>query len=468
MSAIDLGREAAACRAMFRHAFNLRWNRGGNWVNWVLLGAGILIPLLLAMKGRPSLALSFGMGAPVSLLVLLWWSMLVDSIRQQNGAHARLVPRIAMRSVTVLSFAWVSATSGLTLLYAVGGAPVAMTAAGIGLVLIATALMVFSPFCLPALGLLGYGWSKLDISTPLNFKLTLLELMIGAIVVLGVVVLRAVSCNRRLTTESLIKESLTQQWLTKPWRLADIAKLGSGKVSSKYAYRLRRDCAQRHPRTLLMYCINPQVGTFSLGMVVGMVGIVYLINYIGPELFIKFRPHLLVLWPALIVSIQIFGAMTLIGAVYGARKEHAVARLAPGMPGAHHINGALGVSLLARFVRLWLGTSAVVLGTSWIVGVEPGRLWQLLAACCITLPCMGMVLRDYSVPNDTRPWVQTMRLVLLAGAFVVMLSAAYGAVNVSFWALLGAASVAYSAVYGAWRWHAMQRAPTVLPAGRCA
>ena len=458
MSAIDLGREAVACRAMFRHAFNLRWNQGGNWLNWVLLGAGILIPLLtLGLKGRPSLALSIGMGAPVGVLVLLWWFMLLDSIRQQNGAQARLVPRIAMRSVTVLSFAWVSATFGLTLLYAIGGAPVAMTAAGISLVLIATALMLFVPFCLPALGLLSYGSSMLGVTFPFSFKVAFIELMIGANVVLGAVVLRAVSRNRRLT----------KQWLTKHWTVAEFKKLGSGKVSSKYAYRLRRDCAQRHPRTLLMHCI-PHVGTLSLGTAVGMVGGMYLFNYIRPELVIKFRPQLLLFFPPLMVSLQILGTMTLIGAVYGARKEHAVARLAPGMPGAHHINGALGVSLLARFTRGWLGTSAVVLGTSWIVGVEPGRLWQLLAGCCITLPCAGMVLRDYSASNDARPWVHTMRLVLLAAAFVVMLSAAYGAVNLSFWAMLGAASVAYSAVFGAWRWHAMQRAPTALPAGRCA
>lgn len=453
MSAINLRREAAACRAMFQHAFYARWNQGGNWFNWLLLGAAILIPLLtLGLKGRLSLALSIGMGAPAGVLVLVWWFMLVHSLREQNTGQAKLVPDIARRSVTVLALAWFSATSGLTLLYAIGGAPVAMTAAGIGLVLIVTALEAFALFFFPAALLFMYGASVPGSIFPSSFTTAWLPLMIVANVVLGAIALRAVGRSRP----------------TAPPIAAYFLKPGSGKVSSRYAYRLRRVCAERDPRQLLMHCMNPPAKVLSLGMAVGMLAGAYLIDYIWPELVIRYRPMLLLFMPPLMVSLQIFGAFTLIGSVYGARKEHSVARLAPGMPGARHINGALGVNLLTQFAPMWLVTSAVVLGISWIVGVEPGRLWQLLAGCCVTLPCAGMVLRDYSAPNDARPWVQTMRLVLLAAAFVVMLSAAYGTVNLSLWAPLGAGAVVYSVVFGAWRWHAMLRAPAALPAGRAA
>ncbi len=455
MSTLNLTHEWTACRAIVRHAFYARWNQGDNWFNWLLLGATALVPLIaLMLGGRPALVLSLGLGIPVGILTLIWWFMLVISLVQQTGAQGRLIPRIRGRSIAALALVWTVATLGLTTLYAIGGAPVALTAAIVGLVLVATALITIMPVMIAPLVVLVNVPSVFNMPVTRMSETTLLLAMAMLIAVMGMLVAwslwRGVRWPRQAAHAPLGTSSV----------------FGKGQLSWQYARKLRRDCQTRKRTGLLTHCIGPGLTMFAPPIALVTLAALLLLMQFAPEAMASYRTELRLFTPVMMVALQILGAYTMLAAVYATTGEQAVARMAPGMPNARRINQALARALLGNYARLWLSTTAVVFVVAWGAGASAGHLLQLLAACSLTLACAGMLLRDYSAPNDARGWVRGMRLLLLAGAFVATLCAAHGEVDLRFWGVVGLAGVAWSAVFGIWRWNTMQRAPVAMPAGR--
>ena len=455
MSTLNLKHEWTACRAIIRHAFYARWNQGDNWFNWLLLGATALVPLIALMSGgRPKLILSLGLGIPVGILTLIWWFMLLISLDQQTGAQGRLIPRIRGRSIAALALVWTVATLGLTTLYAIGGAPVALTAAIVGLVLMATALIKMMPVMIAPLVVL--------LNVPSVFKLPVTRMSENTLLLAAALLI--------VTMGALVTCSLWRgvRWPRHTAHAPPVASsvIGKGRVSWQYARKLRRDCESRRSTSLLTHCIGPGITTFAPPIALVACAALLLLMRFAPEAMANYRNELRLFIPVMMVALQILGAYTMLAAVYATTGEQAVARLTPGLPSSRLINQGLGRALLGNYARLWQSTTAVVLVAAWGSGASAGHLLQLLAACSLTLACAGMLLRDFSAPNDIRGWVRGLRLMLLAGAFVAMLCAAHGEVDLHFWGVVGLASVAWSAGFGVWRWNAMQRAPVAMPAGR--
>lgn len=454
MTATIALRELTAWRAIIERAFHERWNQGGNWFNWLLVGLTFLVPpVALVLNGQPGLVVAIGLGAPLGLLVLIWWYMLVLSLVQQNGAHARLVPGVARRSVAVLLLAWTAATLVLTLVFSAGGASVGISAAMVGLALVVTASMVLTPFYFVALMVMAGGSSALGLFPSEMNATTLLQAMLVAMMVLGGLVLHALGGLARAVRPT-------------PASPAAITPLLLGSTSWQYAYLLRRDCRSRNTENLLMHCVGPNARPFSPVLSLGAVAVLLTLMHIVPGWVAENRSGLLLLVPVMMVASQIVGAYSMLGAVSATRHEQSVARLAPGIPVASILNRMLGRALLAQFALLWLGTTALTLLVSSLLGAGTGRLLQLLAACLFTLPAAGMLLRDYSAASGAFAWQSGLRLVLLAGAVVATLCAAVGSVDLRLWGMAGAISLAWTVAFGLWRWHVMLAAPAAFPAGR--
>lgn len=158
----------------------------------------------------------------------------------------------------------------------------------------------------------------------------------------------------------------------------------------------------------------------------------------------------------------------IVGRASASQGEQTLLRLAPVVPRMDQYNRALASALLRRALGEWAIVTAALVAVTGAVDAHPS-IWLLqFAACCLAMPLMTMVLRDYArapALSMAYMYLAALYLVLSAGAaYYAMLRLTIVPVAVvSF--ILGVGATAYLA---ASRRRAMVGAPVAFPAGRLA
>lgn len=158
----------------------------------------------------------------------------------------------------------------------------------------------------------------------------------------------------------------------------------------------------------------------------------------------------------------------LVGRAGASQGEQALLRLAPVVPRMDQYNRALASALLRRALGEWAIVTVALVAVTGAVDAHPSITLLQFAACCLAMPLMTIVLRDYARAPALRTaymYLAALYLVLSAGAaYYAMLHASVVVVAVvSF--IVGVGATAYLA---ASRRRAMVEAPVAFPAGRMA
>lgn len=453
-----MNRELAACLAIARHACQWRGNQGRNTTTWMFIALALIVPVVAGwFSGQWARSIGYGAGGPLAFLALTWWGILVWSVADQNRYGARLVPGIGRRSVAVLVLSWAVIVSVFTALGWVAGLPPLMVALCAGTSMAALAAVVLVPamwmffWPLPIVHwVLPQRWVSV-ISSVLPDDLILYSI---ALLGTGFFALRA------------ILRGLPRRVLTMP------AGPGQGGVrfmssgGGAYDRMLARDCARGRIAALLMHACGPGLRGpswrgFSLFLVAGL-AIAFALPAWTAEHSALIR--LVVIGSVLIGQITI--APSMMGALYAARGEQALARLAPKLAAPASLNATLARGLLLEYARWWGALTLVGLGLSHAIGSSPGQLLAILVLCLVVLAHAGTVLRDYAAAPDrlsTGRWVEWLILIML---LMLAPGVAIGLVPAAVWLVFGATALTVALVVARIRWNAMLRAPVAFPAGR--
>ncbi|MFG6412407.1 hypothetical protein ACG02S_00695 [Roseateles sp. DC23W] len=146
-------------------------------------------------------------------------------------------------------------------------------------------------------------------------------------------------------------------------------------------------------------------------------------------------------------------------ALWESRREQALLCLVPGMPRGVALSRAVAVGHLCNAAGAWLGTSLVLLA----LGLVASNRWLL----CLPLAALPVMAVNLTRRTATMRAPQVLTTVWPVLAFLALTGALYGLSQLGVpMALLAVAVPALSVGLLAWRWRALERAPTALPVGR--
>ncbi len=152
--------------------------------------------------------------------------------------------------------------------------------------------------------------------------------------------------------------------------------------------------------------------------------------------------------------------------------EQALIRLSPLVPSLPGLNRHLAQRILRNFLSGWLQWLGGALLGAVFLGKPPTSLMMLIALCCMVLPFVGATLVDYSADGvkqfHTAVIWTSVGMILLASLFF-MLFDMFGAGEMYRMPWLLAftlTSVALAVVFIAVRWRMMIAAPIAFPSGR--
>lgn len=452
-------RELTACAAMVRLAFQTRTNQGSNWLTWCIAALVLLVPALaFAVSGKLAPSIGAGAGIPLALLAALWWTLLVSSLAQQRSHTTRLVPGSGRRAVAVMLAGGTLITLVLTVLFALAGASALTAARLIVLALSIAAASAVVPHFAPVLfGLIivqAFFSKWLASAFPSLLDDVLVPLAPVLILGLGYAALRAVYVGSQ-QADFAVALRQRARWVQ-----------ASGKGQSAwFARALRRDCAEGRVAALLMHAVGPagrapKAAFFAAGAV-----ILLLVTYVAPARVAYYNPLLRGLIPALMVALQVVVASTIVQAVYKARREQALVRLAPRAPAAHALNALLARSLLVEYGRCWLGSTMLALASLYFLGVDGAVLLRVVAVFLVTLTWGNLLLRDYSSERGANGSAMA-RIMILLGACALVLAAPITFFRAGPWLAVGCAVLVAGAALAFQRWNRMLRAPAAFPAAR--
>jgi len=144
------------------------------------------------------------------------------------------------------------------------------------------------------------------------------------------------------------------------------------------------------------------------------------------------------------------------------RREQALLALLPGMPQGGRLNRAVAFVQLRHFLIAW-GVTALLLGGLALLTGNPSVLSLSIAALPLGLLNLARAPAAMRAPT---PWTVS-RPVL---GFLLVNAVLWGLCAWLTWLIwpLAVASLVLSAALLAWRWRALDQAPSALPAGRLA
>ena len=445
-------RELTACAALMRHAWLSRVNQSSNSLTWLLLVLALVVPLVGgAVTGRWAASIGYGAGVPLAFLALFWWTLLVASVAGQNRHAGRLVPRIGVRSVKVLVTCWTAVVLALTLLFGLAGETPAMVAGMAGLTLVAVAAILAAPNAVLPLWLFWLATRFLGERQKAQFAWlfandTALMAAPVLIVGLGCIVLRNI-------VKGLPQAGGTAGLLFRPDGVRLVVP-----APPSYARRLRRDCVKARPAALLMHALGPAVRAPALKFFAVALGVALLTGFVAPGWLAVYRPLLRMALPAAVVALQVLIAPSMLQAVYAARAEQALVRLAPRVPRADALTASLWRSLLLEYGNWWGRLTLLALLLAAALDAKLSALLNIFSACLLMLAPAAMLLRDYSVARGRIAPVRWGMILALLGCWILTLFASGGFLGVRPWLALSAIILAGVTLLVRLRWTRMPRA----------
>lgn len=408
---------------------------------------------------------------PWFFLGMLYWLDLVSgAVRQDTPANARLAPRLRARAMQLVGSCWIVFILLITL--AMGsafGSPALWAAAAAGWLLGSAMVrlgfqsgMVFLslPFMLMLLPHEAIPAVRDFAGTAIG--ITVCALWIGVVAWFGKRTLFPRG-DRHFDQRAVVEKGVRQSEGTHTANLR----------SSLYATDLARASRTRTSAgELVLHALGPgahwSVSARMFAMLAGaLVAGRVLIEVMAADSR-TLAPFVggFIIMPLLLSFAAI--PQRIVGRASASHGEQALLRLAPVVPRMDQYNHALAGALLRRALGEWAIVTVALVAVTGAVDAHPSITLLQFAACCLAMPLMTIVLRDYA----RAPALPTQYIYLAALYLVISAGAAYYAMLhtsvipvavVSF--ILGVGATAYMA---ASRRRVMVGAPVAFPAGRMA
>lgn len=402
--------------------------------------------------------------------VLYWLDLVAGAVRQDTPANARLVPRMRVRAMQLVGFAWIVFTTMVTLALADGfGHPALWGAAAAAWLLGAAMVRVGLQY---GIALMFLSFMVLLVPRPTILMLQELAATPAGIAACGVwIVLMAWLGKRslfpdgdrhfdqRTAVEKGIRQ--TQAGYSVPTR------------SSLYAAALGRISRKRTSAgELVLHALGPaahwSVSANMLGvMAVVLVGGRLLIALLSgdSQMLVAFAGGFIVMPMLIAFTASTQRITSRAGASHG---EQALLRMAPVVTGTARYNRELASALLRRALIEWALVTLALVAAAVAVNARTELTLLQFAVCCLALPLTTFVLRDYA----RKPALPMAYVYIAALYLVITAGAAYFAARMSSVAPVALVCIAFgvgaTALLAASRRRTMIAAPVAFPAGRMA
>jgi hypothetical protein len=441
--------------------------------------AALAIGLLVWLKTSDA-GLVLGVAARIVLGGLLTGYVmyfLPGAAKLNTPVHARLVPRMRRRLMQLTAASWAGAT-GLAALLA-WGTPLspAFVLLGMGTWLATLGLarsghragtvaqfMFFPAFMVPG----AVDLARQHLAHGAGFAIAVALMLALAAFTLKTMFMNGGDRHFALCTEQKLQtERLTQQGQFKernPNRFA----------MNIYLATLRRDSAGHNAGKLLAHLLGAREHWTQQVLVLGsaalLAGIaVFVLRQVGGETVRRMLTDNAPMYASgiFIASLFEFGGRNT--RLIETRGEQALLRLAPVMPArAPVFNRSLARLLLRNAATNWCMLLAASLWVTLAAGAPPSGLLKQVCLACLTLPLIGLNLRDQARLSSMLGSSVLLFLLTSAGVSIVagiILRAATGLPVLPGAALM---SIMIACVDGARRWKASVDAPHAFPVGRLA
>lgn len=443
-------------------------------VRWGVLILVAIVGIALAFTQGARAALMFVWCAGCAAILAMWIGRFIPgAVKLNSPANAKLVPGMRRRLVELAALVWFAAIVGLMIApYANGAGPgvwilwVAIGTLGCGLgaaghqggaalVCVACVGSTFlSKLPAPLHGLL---------SGPLVPALSPL-LYAGLVMVV---------------VREIFAEGQDRHWrmIDRRARIADapgkadplIEQIAGARTRGWYAASLRRACARRDSRRLVLHALGP---AHHLGEL--LAGLGFFANTLAVVgVFARWRTGddflegagwifacLLMIVPASII-------LRLNGLAAAYPGEQALVRLAPAAPGAAaSFNRDLGRGLALQALKGWALAAGAALSMAALAGAGPSILVRVASICCLMLPIVAAPLRNHAVRTRLPGAVLVLLMVGSAGVSIGLgfaLRAVTGLPAMPVAAIVSIAIASYAVTHGL---RVMTSSPFAFPAGR--
>lgn len=439
---------------------------------------GLLFIVLLSIVGQwlkhgAAGGLRWGWLALCFSLLAVWAYRFVPGAVQLNApANAKLVPRARQRLIELFCLLWFAGVAGLVVTRYLDG--------GTGLMVLWCVAMSLGS----ALAAAGHpaGMAVLSAAFFLTLLGNKLPPAVGDVLShpASMVLLMLLSTGAAAIVAWLVFPAAGERhWrmVARRARMPDAAgkpgdRTGKPPVPKRarwYAATLRRDCARRNPRRLVLHALGHTHHPDELVMGLGMLSatVFALGTFISWRAGDEVTAGIGWLFACTLLAVPFAANLRLSRLLAAYTDEQALVRLAPSMPStAPAFNRHLAQALLVHGLQGWTLATAAALALAALAGTERGKLLDLACVCCLMLPMVAVPLRDYAVRMNASSMIP---IVLLLAS--VCVSAAFGFAARLF---LGAqvlpaaaiASIALAAFGARQGLRIMERSPCAFPAGR--
>lgn len=474
----SLGQYLGQYSGQYLGQYWLLWRAGLSFTHYfsrrLLLLAAVLVTLVCALaaawSGSSGAWLSWALCVPAGFLLSVWsMAWLPGALRLNSPANAQMVPGMRRRLIELGLLVWLAGIGVL----------------GVGMTL--TAGMPGPSLWLAVNLTLGLGAMTAGIrAASLVYFPVLLGFIAGDALPAGLVAaLQGVSASP-LALALLPLLGALAMWAIFPqagarhWKMvARQASAGAVKLPAtldreptRFSWDgllLRRAVARRKPDALLVLALGRSMpGALASGLALAALGIgvvVFLAKHgvlpIMTDYFAQFS------WITISGVLVVFIFQAGMAPAWLARTtgEQALVRLAPAFPvDAAAFNGLLARVQLRQSLTIWLMASGAALLLGLASGMDGTALWQQAGVCCMTLPTLGLALRNHA---SRQAWpVFGMWGLAFGLSYVGPLAGivAYAAFDLPFWPV--ALATAFTLGAALVRLRLMRAAPIAFPAAR--
>jgi hypothetical protein len=453
-------REWAAYRAILMHPVHERRAQGSLWLSWLLIALVLLASVGATRVGAKGwLLLAFGAGAPLGMLLFMWWIFLFGAILRQSSASAvHLLPRMRERTMRVTVAAWASVTLLMTLCVGIPTGYPGQVAVVTGLVLLEVTVM-FSPWRIGVFAAALWIRSLVGFATPdwlIAFLASNGALALGALLL---VLDGRVALRRMFGTANGLR-AWSMPTSAFPLLFDDVLRFMKATMPGE------RSLGQ--PLITRVLGPAPFAGTWSCLVLLAGASLairsLIALQGTGPA----HERLLMTRWMVLVglLMLQGFLAHGAAGRMYRRQGEQALVRLSPAAPLASNINRLLARELLMGFAALWGACAFVALAVQLVLGASQGEVMRAAAVCSFSLVLAGLPLRDYARGKESHA-ISTLVLTLYLAAVVAAgFALLNGQLAANIWAALALTSMVLAALFVWRRWRGMVNAAPAFPAGR--
>lgn len=447
-------------------------------VAWALRTGTVAMLLLggldAALKRDWASALIVGSVIPwVMLVCFLVFAFVPGAVLLNTPANARLVPRMRARLMQMTALAWIvsallpALVMGTSVTNVVGCfVGVAIWIIGFGLARggyrLGGGLQVMVVVCVIA-------WSKelRAMATP-----ALMALAILLVMAIGALALRAIyprSSERHWKLRGRIERVRELAAPGHQFQAHDGTRWWTG----LYRWALQRDSVRGRSDALLLHVLGPASHWTQLCLPLGVLLAAAVIAKFVFSAFASAEAADILAgigwaFATALMCLQMIDLERVAARLAATPCEQALLRLtARSAPGAG-FNRRLGRALLRYALLDWAMVSAAAMCLTALSGANAYILVMQACLCCLGLPLVAALLRDYARGAGMMGW-----WLLASGIVAGLLSGAAGMLasrllGLPGWPVMALASAALALLAVGWRWRAMAAAPVAFPVARLA